>query len=115
MTLRRSPWLAGLFLLAAAAAPAGDAPPAYSNDFAKAATGKLPDEEFLVLSGNFEVKDVAGERLLELSPYPVDAFGLLFGPAGEATGGVSARVWGATTGRRFPEFGVGSNDTGGYK
>ena len=114
MKIRRFTCLACLFA-AAAAAPAGDAPPLYSNDFAKAAPGKLPDEEFLVLSGNFEVKDVDGERLLELSPHPVDAFGLLFGPAGEATGGVSARVWGATTGRRFPEFGVGSNDTGGYK
>jgi hypothetical protein len=116
MTLRRFSRLAVLLPLAAAAATAGDAPPPpYSNDFARAAPGELPDEEFLVLSGNFQVKDVGGEKLLELSPHPVDAFGLLFGPAGEATGGVSARVWGATTGRRFPEFGVGSNDTGGYK
>ena len=100
--------------LLAAAAPAGDAP-LYSNDFAKAAPGKLPDEEFLVLAGDFQVKEVGGEKLLEVAPYPLDTFGVLFGPAGESTGTVSARVWAATTGRRFPEFGVGSNDTGGYK
>ena len=103
-------------LLLLGAAPAGDAPaPLYSNDFAKAAAGPPPDDEVLVLSGTFEVKDVGGEKLLELSPYPLDTFGMLFGPADHATGCVSARVWGATTGRRFPEFGIGSNDTGGYK
>jgi hypothetical protein len=102
---------------AAAAAAAGDAaaPPVYSNDFAKAAPGPLPDDEFLVLAGAFEVKDVDGEKLLELSPYPLDTFGVLFGPADHATGSVSARAWAATTGRRVPEFGVGTNDAGGYK
>jgi hypothetical protein len=28
---------------------------------------------------------------------------------------VSARVWGESTGRRFPELGIGSNDAGGFK
>ena len=115
--MTRLPALLLLLVAAAAAAPAGDAPPAplYSNDFSKAPAGKLPDDEFLVLNGSFEVKDIAGERLLELSPHPADTFGLLFGPAEHATGTVSTRVWAAATGRRVPEFGVGSNDTGGYK
>ena len=116
MNFRTVPWMAGLLLLGAAA-PAADAPapPRYANDFAKAAAGKLPDDEFLVLAGTFEVAERGGERVLELSPYPLDAFGVLFGPAGHATGNVSARVWATTTGRRVPEFGVGSNDAGGYK
>ena len=105
--------LASLLLLLAAA-PAGEAP-LYSNDFAKASPGKLPDEEFLVLAGEFEVKDAGGDKLLELAPHPIDSSGVLFGPAEHATGTVSARIWGATTGRRFPEFGIGSNDAGGYK
>lgn len=111
MNLR--PLLACLLALAAAA-PAGDAA-RYANDFAKTPPGELDDREFLVLAGVFEVRDVDGERLVELSPHPMDTYGLLFGPAGEATGGASARIWGATTGRRFPEFGVGTNDAGGYK
>jgi len=97
-----------------AGAPAGDAA-RYSNDFSKAASGKPSGDEFLVLAGSFEVKEVSGEKLLELAPLPIDGYGLLFGPAEHATGTVLARVWGATTGRRYPEFGVGSNDAGGYK
>ena len=114
MKLRLPLSLACLCLAVLAAAPSGDAP-RYANGFAKAAPGKLDDKEFLVLAGAFEVKDVDGERLVELSPHPMESYGLLFGPAGEATGGASSRVWGATTGRRHPEFGVGTNDAGGYR
>src|SRR3954463_7529372 len=99
----RIPALMVLLLLAAAAAPAGDAP-LYSNDFAKMEPGKLPEDQFLALAGEFAVKDVDGDRVVELAGTPLDSYGLLFGAAPEApTGTVSARVWGATTGRRFPE------------
>ncbi len=104
-----------LALGAAIAAMPAENTARYVNDFSKAAPGKAADDEFLVLSGSFEVKDVGGEKLLELAPLPIDGYGLLFGPAAHATGTTSARIWGATTGRRFPEFGVGSNDAGGYK
>jgi hypothetical protein len=105
-----------LLAAAGAATPAGDAPPLYSNDFAKLSPGKLPDDQFLALAGDFAVKDVDGNRLLELAGTPLDSLGLLFGPTPEApTGTVSARIWAATTGKRFPEFGVGTNDAGGYK
>jgi hypothetical protein len=113
-TMNRFPLLL-LPLLATAAAPAGDAP-LYSNDFAKLAPGKLPDDQFLALAGDFAVKDVDGNRLVELAGTPLDSLGLLFGPTPDApTGTVSARIWAATTGQRFPEFGVGANDAGGYK
>ena len=102
-----------LFLISAA--PADDAP-VYSDDFSKTAPGKPSENEFLVLAGNFSVKDVDGDRVLELAGLPLDSLGTLFGPAGDSpTGRVSARIWAATTGRRFPEFGVGLNDAGGYK
>jgi hypothetical protein len=106
-----------LLTLITFAASAGDAtPPLYSNDFSKLTPGKLPDDQFLALAGDFAVKDVDGNRLLELAGTPLDSFGLLFGPTPDApTGSVSARVWGATTGKRTPEFGVGTNDAGGYK
>jgi hypothetical protein len=104
-----------LVAVATGAAAAGDAP-LYSNDFSKAAPGKLPEDQFLVLAGEFTVKDVDGNRLVELAGTPLDSMGLLFGPTPAApTGAVSARIWGATTGERFPEFGVGANDAGGYK
>src|SRR4051794_20592326 len=107
--------LSVLAFAGAAAAPAGDAP-LYSNDFAKMEPGKLPEDQFLALAGEFAVKDVDGDRGVELAGAPPDSCGVLFGPAPDApTDTVSARIWGATTGRRFPEFGVGSNDAGGYK
>ena len=114
MNTRKAPLIL-LTLALLAAAPAGDAP-LYTNDFANTAPGKLPDDQFLVLAGEFEVKDVDGGRVLELAGAPLGSFGMLFGPTPEAAvGSVGARVWGAASGRRFPEFGVGSNDAGGYK
>jgi hypothetical protein len=107
---------ASLLLALIAATPAGDGA-LYSNDFTKASPGKLPDgDEFLALAGEFAVKDVDGNRVLEVAPTPLEAFGLLFGPTPEKpTYAVGARVWAASTGRRVPEFGIGSNDAGGYK
>src|SRR3954465_3377643 len=79
----------GLALLAAA--PAGDAP-LYSNDFSKLQPGKLPDDQFLVLAGELAVKDVDGDRLLELPGTPLNSFGVLFGPTpDQPTGTVAAR------------------------
>ena len=57
--MTRHPKCATLVLLLLAAAPAGDAP-LYSNDFTKAASGKPPEAEFLVLAGDFQMKDVDG-------------------------------------------------------
>lgn len=107
------------FLLATlvflAASPVGKQTP-YSNDFSKAPLGKPSDEEFLALSGEFAVKDVDGNRVLELSPVPLDSLGALFGPASETGAGtIAARIWAASTGKRVPEFGVGLGDAGGYK
>src|SRR3712207_5638942 len=85
-----------------AAAPAGDPAPLYSNDFSSLAPGKLPEDQFLALAGEFVVKDVDGNRVVELAGTPFDSFGMLFGPAPEQPAcTVSARIWGATTGRRF--------------
>lgn len=91
-----------------------DAPTSYTNDFEKAALGK-PSEDLMILIGTFNVVQVDGNKCLEVDADPLDGDGLLFGPAGMVTGTVSARIWGAASGRRFPEIGVGSNDAGGYK
>jgi len=101
----------GFGVLLAADAPN---PVAYSNDFEKAEVGKVPDE-FMVLDGPFAVRQVDGNKCLELTGDPIGAFGALFGPAGLTGSEVSARIWAAPTGKRFPEFGIGANDAGGYK
>jgi hypothetical protein len=87
---------------------------AYFNDFEHAAKGK-PGDEFTILAGDFVIREEAGNSFLELPGNPLDTFGLLFGPGDSATLDVSARIWADATGKRTPEFGIGSNDTGGYK
>ena len=90
------------------------APTSYFNDFSKAEVGKVPDD-LMVLDGTFAVRDVEGDKCLELEGTPIGTFGVLFGPAALTTCEVSARIWAQPTGKRFPEFGIGANDAGGYK
>lgn len=86
----------------------------YENNFEKAEVGSLPDD-FLVLDGAFTVKELDGNKVLELPGAPLDTFGLLFGPNQRENIAVSARIFGSARGRRFPVFDVGLNGVGGYK
>lgn len=90
------------------------APTAYVNDFEKADLGKVPDE-VMVLDGTFAVQAVDGTKCLELAADPIGSYGALFGPDGLAAMDVKARIWAASSGKRFPEFGIGADDAGGYK
>ena len=86
----------------------------YKADFTGADIGSLP-KDVQRISGNFAVAGFEGKRVLELPGEPLDTFGVLFGPAEHAELDARARVWAAASGRRFPEFGVGVGDVGGYK
>ena len=86
----------------------------YKADFSGADVGSLP-KDMQRINGNFAVATFEGKNVLELPGEPLDTFGVLFGPADHAELGASARVWSAASGRRFPEFGVGVGDVGGYK
>ncbi len=102
-----------LLLFAAAAAPAD--PPLFHENFDKAALGK-PSKEFLLFAGAFEVKDAGGgNKALELPGEPLETFGAMFGPADGNLIDVRAKIWAASTGKRFPEFGVGAADVSGYR
>ena len=92
---------------------AADAP-LYQNDFEKAEAGKLPDG-FMVMQGEFAVKDFGTNKVLELPGAPVDSFSVLFGPVTNANVAVEARVFGIAKGRRMPTFGVGLGGVAGYK
>src|SRR5216110_3065495 len=95
----------------AVAALAQTAQPIYQNNFEKAELDKVP-EEFLVLDGQFAVKEEGGNRFLELPGAPLDTFGILFGPTATDGHAVSARVFGTGKGRRYPTFAVGLNGQG---
>jgi hypothetical protein len=104
-----------LMLLLTLAAGAGDAGKIlYENNFEKAAPGPLP-EEFLVLDGEFTIKESEGNKYVELPGAPLETFGVLFGPTTNTGVCVSARIYGTSKGRRFPGFGVGLNGQNGYK
>jgi hypothetical protein len=86
----------------------------YKSDFTAAEIGSLP-KDMQRINGNFAVAEFEGKKVLELPGEPLDTFGVLFGPADHAELDVQANVWSAASGRRFPEFGVGTGDVGGYK
>lgn len=88
--------------------------PVFDESFSSAKTGEVP-EAFMVLDGQFTVREEEGNRFLELPGAPLESFGVLFGP-NEADGiEVTARVFGTKSGRKFPTFAVGLNGVGGYK
>jgi hypothetical protein len=99
-------------VLIAANSPAPS--PSYTNDFEKAEVGKAPDD-MMILDGTFAVREVDGNKCLELAPDPVGSYGALFGPEGMTAMDVKARIWAASSGKRFPEAGIGVDDAGGYK
>lgn len=86
----------------------------YETNFEKTALDQVPDD-FLVLNGDFAVKQSDGHKYLELPGAPLDTFGVLFGPTTNAGVTVSARIYGTKKGRRDPSFGVGLNGANGYK
>lgn len=86
----------------------------FENDFERAAPGDLPDG-FLVIDGGFTVKEVEGNKVIELPGDPLDTFGVMFGPSQKDGLMVSARIKSATKGRRAPAFGVSLSGAGGYR
>lgn len=107
--------------------------PLYKTDFESTDVGAEP-EGFLVIDGQFAVREFEGGKVFELPGSPLESFGFLFGPnvsfndagtlfkttaSGEAQelAGVvvSARAQGTKQGRRFPTFSVGLCGVSGYK
>ena len=86
----------------------------FQSDFSKVETNQVP-ADFLVLDGDFAVKEMDGKKILELPGAPLDTYGVLFGSSTNAGVCVSARICGASKGRRAPSFGVGLNGVNGYK
>lgn len=86
----------------------------YTNDFSSADVGKVP-ADIEVAQGEFAVAERGGNRFLEVPGEPLDSFGLLFGPTQPAQASASVRVQSESTGRRFPDMGLGVGDIGGYR
>ena len=100
------------FGLAAFTAQAAE--PLYQNNFEETQIGEVPDD-FLVLDGDFAVKQEGGNKYLELPGAPLDAFGFMFGPSARHGNEISARMFGTKKGRRYPVFGIALNGVNGYR
>ena len=90
------------------------AEPLYQNNFEKTQIGEVPND-FLVLDGDFAVKQEGGNKYLELPGAPLDAFGFMFGPSARHSNEISARMFGTKKGRRYPVFGIALNGVNGYR
>lgn len=101
-------------LVSGLVAGASASDPLYFNDFQEAEPGSIPDG-FLVIDGRFTVKEADGNRFFELPGAPLETFGFIFGPAQADGLAVSARVYGTSSGRRFPSFAVSLGGVGGYR
>lgn len=86
--------------------------PAIQFDFQN--TPAVPSD-FKILSGEFSIKEENSNQFLELSPWPLNSLGLLLGPEQADLATLQARIRGSSTGRRFPEFGIGLGGIGGYR
>jgi hypothetical protein len=96
-----------------AAKPAAAAP-LFQCDFSQLPAGPLPDS-FMVMQGEFTVKDLGTNKVMELPGAPVDSFAVLFGPVTNANFTIEARIFSTAKGRRLPVFGIGTGGVGGYK
>ncbi|MDP6251149.1 MAG: hypothetical protein QGI20_04340 [Verrucomicrobiota bacterium] len=107
---------AGRYLLALglAALTAHATEPLYQTNFEKTELGEVPDD-FLVLDGDFSVRQESGNRFLELPGAPLDAFGFMFGPSARHGNEITARMFGTKKGRRYPVFGIALNGVNGYR
>ena len=86
----------------------------FHSDFASAKVGATP-EGFLILGGEYKVKEIDGKKILELPGAPLDDFGALFGPAQADHLAVRARIRSEGTRRLAPRFGVGLGGASGYR
>lgn len=105
---------ASTLLIGLAALTLYAAEPLYQTNFEKTKTGEVP-EDFLVLDGDFAVKQEEGNKYLELPGAPLDAFGFMFGPSARHGNEISARMFGTKKGRRYPVFGIALNGVNGYR
>lgn len=98
----------------AGGAPASAVKPLFVCDFSTLPDGPLPGS-FLVIQGEFQVKAVGTNKLLELPGAPLDSHSVLFGPVTNADVAVEARIFATAKGRRMPTIGVGLGGVAGYK
>jgi hypothetical protein len=101
-------WLAASALFASATATL------WSSTFEDVEIGEEPDG-VIVLQGEFAVRHVEGNRVLELPGAPLDSMGMVLGPPRREDVRMTARILGERRGRQTPSFGIGLCGARGYR
>lgn len=86
----------------------------YWTDFNDIDDGDYP-LDFLILEGDFSVREIEEKKVLELPGSPLSDFGLLFGPARNEDVVVTSRIRSEALRRTMPRFGVGLCGVNGFK
>jgi hypothetical protein len=86
----------------------------FETEFDGAEIGQVP-EAFIVLDGQFAVRNEGDATFLELPGAPLESFGVLFGPSRTNDVSVAARIFATSKGRRFPAFAVSLSGVSGYR
>ena len=87
----------------------------FEENFSKS-TNEVEPENLFILDGEFLVKAIEGNQLLELSGSPVGDFGFLFGPrVKEKAIELQFSFFSSKQGRRFPAIAAGIGGMRGYR
>lgn len=98
--------------------PADNVQPAmeviWESDFEKVEKGGLSGE-YLVLEGNYSVKEVKGNRVLFLPGTPLGTNGVMVASDTKQANMIQAKIYSTKTGRRYPTMGVGLRGIRGFR
>ena len=86
----------------------------YSEDFEGVEVGSIPDD-FMVLEGEFAVREQGGNSVLHLPGQPLSTFSVLVGPSVTDNVAIRAKIHSGATRRRFNAFGVGLGGVAGVQ
>ncbi|MBX3745198.1 MAG: hypothetical protein KF833_07790 [Verrucomicrobiae bacterium] len=106
-------WILASALLVTPAAPAAE--PLFQEDFSQRDLGEVPDDYIVIAGYSMAVRELDGNRFLEIPEAPVESYGLMFGPARREDWSAQARFYGTRLGRKFPAFGISLNTVNGYR
>jgi hypothetical protein len=102
-------WLGLLALLGA-----GESKP-LTFDFETWPEGDPPADQLMVVEGDFTIKTLSGNKIMEVGSSTVAEANALLGPAASGSASIETRVFATKAGRSYPSFGIGVHGQTGYR
>ena len=79
------------------------------------AEGDPPADQIMVVEGDFTIKTIRGNKVLEVGSSTIAEANAMLGPAASGGASIEARVFAAKAGRSYPSFGIGVHGQTGYR